>query len=215
MSANAFLPGFSDFARSPDTKPLDVPGLSLLPDFITEAEERELLSVIDQQPWLADLQRRVQHYGYRYDYTARQVTADLYLGVLPDWLQPLAMRLHYERLFATPPDQVIVNEYQPGQGIAPHVDCIPCFGGTIASLTLGSGCLMDFTHSNTAQKTSLYLPPCSLLLLQGDARYHWQHGIAKRKSDVVDGVKMQRGRRVSLTFRTVTLHSSPCTHLST
>ena len=121
MSANAFLPGLSEFAQPPDTKPSDVPGLSLLPDFITEDEERELLSVIDQQPWLADLQRRVQHYGYRYDYTARQVTADLYLGVLPDWLQPLATRLHCEGLFATQPDQVIVNEYQLGQGIALHV----------------------------------------------------------------------------------------------
>jgi alkylated DNA repair dioxygenase AlkB len=203
MTANAFLPGFSEFARPPDAKPGDVPGMSLLPEFITEDEERELLSVIDQQPWLTDLQRRVQHYGYRYDYTARQVTADLYLAALPDWLQPLATRLHCEGLFATPPDQVIVNEYQPGQGIAPHVDCIPCFGDTIASLSLGSGCLMDFTHSNTAQKTSLYLLPRSLSLLQGDARYHWQHGIAKRKSDVVDGLKVQRGRRVSLTFRTV------------
>ncbi|MFN5589280.1 MAG: hypothetical protein ACK48P_05545, partial [Holosporales bacterium] len=114
MSANALLPGFSELARPADTKPIDVPGLSLLLDFITEAEERELLSVIDQQPWLADLQRRVQHYGYRYDYTARQVTADLYLGALPEWLQPLATRLHCEGLFATPPDQVIVNEYQPG-----------------------------------------------------------------------------------------------------
>jgi alkylated DNA repair dioxygenase AlkB len=205
MTANAFLPGFLEFARSPDTKPVDVPGMSLLPEFITEAEERELLSVIDQQPWLADLQRRVQHYGYRYDYTTRQVTADLYLGVLPDWLQPLAMRLHYERLFATPPDQVIVNEYQPGQGIAAHVDCVPCFGDTIASLSLGSDYLMDFTHSQTAQKTSLFLPPRSLLMLQGDARYHWQHGIAKRKSDVVDGLKVQRGRRMSLTFRTMDL----------
>jgi alkylated DNA repair dioxygenase AlkB len=62
---------------------------------------------------------------------------------------------------------------------------------------------MDFIHSKTAQKTSLFLPPRSLLLLQGDARYHWQHGIAKRKSDVVDGVKIQRRRRVSLTFRSV------------
>ncbi|MFN9789717.1 MAG: alpha-ketoglutarate-dependent dioxygenase AlkB [Holosporales bacterium] len=162
---------------------------------------------LDQQSWLADLQRRVQHYGYRYDYTARQVTADLYLGALPDWLQPQATRLHHEGLFASSPDQVIVNDYQPGQGIASHVDCIPCFGDTIASLSLGSGCLMDFTHSNTAQKTGLFLPSRSLLMLQGDARYHWQHGIAKRKSDVVDGVKVHRGRRVSLTFRNVTLHS--------
>ncbi len=205
MAINVLLPGFSDKSKLIDSACSAVSGLSLLPDFITETEERELLSVIDQRPWLADLQRRVQHYGYRYDYTARQVTADLYLGALPDWLQLLTTRLHFEGLFATPPDQVIVNEYHPGQGIAAHVDCIPCFGGTIASLSFGSGCLMDFTHSKTAQKTSLFLPSRSLLLLQGDARYHWQHGIAKRKSDVVDGVKMQRGRRVSLTFRTVTL----------
>ncbi|MFN7226041.1 MAG: alpha-ketoglutarate-dependent dioxygenase AlkB [Holosporales bacterium] len=62
---------------------------------------------------------------------------------------------------------------------------------------------MDFTHSQTAQKVSLFLPSRSLLLLQGDARYHWQHGIAKRKNDVVDGIKIQRGRRVSLTFRNI------------
>jgi alkylated DNA repair dioxygenase AlkB len=206
MAINALLPGFSDESKPIDSACSAISGLSLLADFIMDAEELELLSVIDQQPWLADLQRRVQHYGYRYDYTARQVTANLYLGVLPEWLQSLATRLHCEGLFATVPDQVIVNEYQPGQGIAAHVDCITCFGATIASLTLCSGCLMDFTHSNTAQKTSLFLPPRSLLLLQGDARYRWQHGIAKRKSDVVDGVKMQRGRRVSLTFRNVTLH---------
>jgi alkylated DNA repair dioxygenase AlkB len=207
MAINALLPGFLDESKPIDSAYSAVSGLSLLPDFITEAEERELLSVIDQQPWLTDLQRRVQHYGYRYDYTARQVTADLYLGALPDWLQPLATRLHCEGLFASSPDQVIVNDYQPSQGIAPHVDCIPCFGDTIASLSLGSGCLMDFTHSNTAQKNSLFLSSRSLLMLQGDARYRWQHGIAKRKSDVVDGFKMQRGRRVSLTFRSVTLHS--------
>jgi alkylated DNA repair dioxygenase AlkB len=211
MAINALLPGFLDGSKQTEAAYAAVSGLSLLLDFMTEAAERDLLSVIDQQPWLADLQRRVQHYGYRYDYTARQVTADLYLGALPDWLQLLTTRLHSEGLFASLPDQgpnqvpnqVIVNEYQPGQGIAPHVDCIPCFGDTIASLTLGSGCLMDFIHSKTAQKTSLFLPPRSLLLLQGDARYHWQHGIAKRKSDVVDGVKIQRRRRVSLTFRSV------------
>jgi alkylated DNA repair dioxygenase AlkB len=207
MAINALLPGFLDESRTTETACSAVSGLSLLPDFITEAEERALLSIIDQQPWLADLQRRVQHYGYRYDYTARQVTADLYLGALPEWLQPLATRLHHEGLFATAPDQVIVNEYQPGQGIAAHVDCVSCFGDTIASLSLGSDYLMDFTHSQTAQKASLFLFSRSLLLLQGDARYCWQHSIAKRKSDVVDGVKIQRGRRVSLTFRTVTLHS--------
>jgi alkylated DNA repair dioxygenase AlkB len=180
-----------------------VTALSLLSDFITSVDEQALLKVIDEQSWLSDLKRRVQHYGYRYDYTARQVTMDLYLGALPECLQSLANRLHQSGLLTTPPDQVIINEYEPGQGIAPHVDCVPCFGDTVASLSLLSGCLMDFSHIKTGQQTNLYLPPCSLLILKKEARYHWQHGIAKRKSDTVDGVKTPRARRVSLTFRNV------------
>jgi hypothetical protein len=96
MAINALLPGFSDKSRPIDSACSAVSGLSLLPDFITEAEERELLLVINQQSWLTDLQRRVQHYGYRYDYTARQVTADLYLGALPTgyncWQRVCTMR---------------------------------------------------------------------------------------------------------------------------
>jgi alkylated DNA repair dioxygenase AlkB len=54
-------------------------------------------------------------------------------------------------------DQGIVNEYEPGQGIAPHVDCVPCFADTIASLTLGSSCLMEFTKVKTREKAPLFL----------------------------------------------------------
>ncbi len=53
------------------------PASSYLPDFIDEAEERFLLGKIDDSPWLNDLKRRVQHYGYRYDYKARRVSQEL------------------------------------------------------------------------------------------------------------------------------------------
>ncbi len=43
----------------------------------------------------------------------------------------------------------------------------------------------------------------SLLLMQGEARYHWQHAIPARKVDVVAGTRIVRGRRISLTFRSV------------
>jgi alkylated DNA repair dioxygenase AlkB len=36
------------------------------------------------------------------------------------------------------PDRLIVTEYEPGHGIAAHVDCIPCFGAIVYSLTLAS-----------------------------------------------------------------------------
>jgi alkylated DNA repair dioxygenase AlkB len=113
------------------------------------------------------------------------------------------LRLQQAGLFDETPDQIIVNEYQPGQGISAHIDCVPCFADTIASLSLGSSCVMDFTHSKTGDKSSLLLEPRSLLVLTGDARYVWQHAIAGRKTDRHNGQIIQRARRVSLTFRKV------------
>jgi alkylated DNA repair dioxygenase AlkB len=58
---------------------------------------------------------------------------------------------------------------------------------------------MDFSN----QKTSKLLEPQSLLVMKNDARYKWQHGIAARKTDKIDGQFFTRQRRVSLTFRNV------------
>src|SRR5438445_662516 len=85
------------------------------------------------------------------------------------------------RVFAQVPDQVIVNEYEPGQGITPHIDCEPCFGDTVASLTLGSGCVMDFTEVKGPGKASVWLERRSLVVLRDEARYEWRHSIAKSK----------------------------------
>jgi alkylated DNA repair dioxygenase AlkB len=183
----------------PATATPDISGLRYVPDLITADEEQELIDAIDQQPWLNDLKRCVQHYGYKYDYKARTVTADSYLGPLPDWLIPITQKLPFKPDQAL--DQVIVNEYLPGQGISAHVDCVPCFDDTIASLSLGSGAVMQFTKGQ--EKHDLYLEPRSLIILSGPARYEWTHAIPSRKSDVVDGFKIERERRVSLTFRTV------------
>lgn len=180
-----------------------IAGLSYIAGYIDESTESALLEVIDSQPWMNDLKRRVQHYGWQYDYRARNVTSDLRIGALPDWLQHYAVRLQQEGLFAEMPDQVIINEYEPGQGISAHIDCVPCFANTIASLSLGSPCVMDFTHSKTAEKSSLLLEPRSLLLLTGNARHIWQHAIAGRKTDRYNSQIIQRTRRISLTFRKV------------
>ena len=99
------------------------------------------------------------------------------------------------------PDQVIINEYEPGQGIAAHIDCVPCFGNHIASLSLGGAVDMRFDRRGEAH--NLRLMPESLLGLSGEARLKWRHSIAARKTDIVDGQRVVRSRRVSLTFRTV------------
>ncbi|MEQ1706269.1 MAG: alpha-ketoglutarate-dependent dioxygenase AlkB [Rickettsiales bacterium] len=90
-----------------------------------------------------------------------------------------------------------------GQGISAHIDYVPCFGATIAIISLGSHCVMDFTNSNTGEKAPALLAQRSLVILSGDARYIWKHSIANRKTDKYDGEVIQRNRRVSLTFRTV------------
>jgi alkylated DNA repair dioxygenase AlkB len=189
-----------------------ISGLTYIADFIDASAEALLIQTIDAQPWITELKRRVQHYGWRYDYKARSATNDLRIGALPDWLQCYAVRLQQAGYFPEMPDQVIINEYQPGQGISAHIDCVPCFAETIASLSLGSPCVMDFTQSKTGEKSSLLLEPRSLLVLAGDARYVWQHAIAARKTDRNNGQIIERKRRISLTFRKILERSKETPH---
>ena len=178
--------------------------LQYIEDYITEAQHDWLLARIDEHPWLDDLKRRVQHYGFKYDYKARTVDMDMHIGELPAWLKRLSEKLYKDEYIPEVADQVIVNEYEPGQGISSHIDCEPCFQDTIASLSLGSGCVMNFTHkSDKTKKIPVWLEPRSLVVLSGEARHEWLHGISARKSDVWDGQKHDRERRVSLTFRKV------------
>ena len=181
-----------------------VDGLAYISNFISSEEHNELLSDIDSQVWLDDLKRRVQHYGYKYDYKNHQINRSMYIAPLPDWAMKIAHRLDgtYSN---TLPDQVIVNEYEPGQGIENHIDCKTCFRETVISLSLGSPCVMNFAEYRGEGKKSILLEPRSLIVLKKAARYDWTHGIAKRKSDVWNDEKLIRSRRVSLTFRTVIL----------
>jgi alkylated DNA repair dioxygenase AlkB len=178
-------------------------GATYLRDIISPDDEEALISELDRLPWSTELKRRVQHFGYRYDYRARTVTDDAYLGPLPYWLDPFCRRLVSEGHFVQTPSQVIANDYLPGQGISAHVDCVPCFGDHIASLSLLSPCEMIFRHTVNAEKRALVVEPRSLLLLSGPARYDWTHEIPPRLSDVIGGVKYLRKRRISLTFRNV------------
>jgi len=180
---------------------INIPGLSYIENYIDNDEAIKLLSLIDEKSWLSDLKRRVQHYGYKYDYLSKSIDNKHYLGPLPSWLMKLSEQLHEQGTFAQIPNQVIINEYLPGQGIAPHIDCPSCFGIDICSLSLGSSCIMSFTKDGN--KVDSLLKPNSLISLSGDARYLWKHSIASRKTDKFEGVKLFRQRRVSLTFRVV------------
>jgi|SRR5680860_784802 len=175
---------------------LGVPGLGYYAALLNESEQQQALEEVGSRSWKNDLKRQVQHYGYRYDYKTRTIDHSMHLGPLPDFANAIAKRLLDLDLVHENPDQLIVNEYLPGQGIAPHIDCEPCFSDTIVTVSLGSAYEMDFI-SKTSQIRSALLEVGSVLILSGDARYKWMHRIRPRKAD--RGVL--RGRRVSLTYR--------------
>jgi alkylated DNA repair dioxygenase AlkB len=179
-----------------------IEGLKYVTEFIDESEQTLLIDTIDRQPWLNNLKRRVQHYGYKYSYKARNIDRSMYLGALPIWAQPLTNTLLSAGYMKSLPDQLIINEYTPGQGISAHVDCIPCFGSIVCSLTLGSHCVMKLTEVDGLGSESLLLECGSLLVLSGASRYQWKHAIPARKRDNFNGQLLQRNRRISLTFRT-------------
>ena len=201
LNSNSFLQSCNPIGDVDNVALAGPKGLLYIPDLISIAEEIALLSAIDEQSWLLDLKRRVQHYGYRYDYKARKLVPSMYLGPLPEWTDFIVDRLVSEGHMPERPDQMIVNEYVPGQGISTHVDCIPCFGPAICSLSLGSQCVMDLASVNSDEKMSVILERRSALVLSDEARYLWRHSIAGRKTDRIQGLAVPRGRRVSLTFR--------------
>ena len=184
----------------------DVPGLLYVREFITPEDEQRLTEKIDAAEWRTDLKRRVQHYGWRYDYSARRVDPSMRLGPLPDWADDIGRRLVADGLLAAPPDQVIVNEYKEDQGISRHVDS-PGFADGIVTISLLESWEMVFRHQRGAQKrkVSKRLERRSAMILTGVARYDWTHEIPARRNetDSSTGKRWERRRRISLTFRRV------------
>ena len=120
------------------------------------------------------------------------------LGKLPKWLNDVISKIKEDGLCEIVPDQVIINEYKPGQGISPHINCENCFGPRNFTLSLGSQVIMEFTQDGNPTKEIL-LTPRSLVMMYGEARYNWKHSIqAILKDNGVD-----REKRLSLTFRNV------------
>ena len=177
-----------------------VPGLQYVAEYLPAAVHDGLLAAVDGQPWgPITVGRRVQVYGYTYHHTRGGIYR---IGDLPPWTQQLAARLVRDGLMPAAPDQLIVNEYPAGSGIPAHVDHA-AFDDTIVSVSLGSSCVMDLTRLGESPSEAVFLEPRSALVLAGEARQRWMHGIPARLADQWQGVERPRGRRVSLTFRTM------------
>ncbi|OAE18945.1 hypothetical protein AXG93_1976s1520 [Marchantia polymorpha subsp. ruderalis] len=103
-----------------------------IPDFLTVEEQDSLVRQVKSAPlakWKSLKNRRLQNW-------------------VPSWLKPLTEKIESETgLFPSPINHILVNEYEPGQGIMPHQDG-PLYFPVVAIVSLGSPTVMRFSpHS--------------------------------------------------------------------
>jgi alkylated DNA repair protein alkB family protein 8 len=191
---------------------------------------------VERVRWQRLAKRRVAHFGFAFDYgtrDARDRAENSPTGALPGFCGPILERLERkardakkraeekhaharkETPFsglknATRCDQLTVNEYPAGVGLAPHVDTHSAFGPAIFSLSLAGNAVMEFrrladggdggeeeagkapARPSVAERRAVALPRRSMLALAGEARYEWQHYIPHRKRDVVLATERER-----------------------
>ncbi|KAM4827852.1 tRNA (carboxymethyluridine(34)-5-O)-methyltransferase ALKBH8 [Thomomys bottae] len=226
---------YLNFVEKAEWKPLVLhdlpPGLLVVEEIISSEDEKMLLESVN---WAEDADskhcqkflkhRRVKHFGYEFHYENNNVDKDKPLpGGLPDICEHLLEKWLKEGYIKHKPDQLTINQYEPGHGIPAHIDTHSAFEDEIVSLSLGSEIVMDFKHPDGVT-VQVMLPRRSLLVMTGECRYLWTHGITPRKfdtvqasehyrsgiitSDIGDLTLNKRGVRTSFTFRRV--RRTPC-----
>jgi len=182
-----------------------IAGITYIQDYLDRDTHDHFLQVVDGHPWRMSVDHGVQVYGYSYNHGQRVAYR---VGELPVWAAMLARRLHDDGHMRHVPNQLVVNDYRPGAGIFDHIDQ-SVFGDVVLSVSLGSTCVMRFTREDSAASEEVLLEPRSLLVLSGESRWAWKHGIPARHSDIWGGRERLRSRRVSLTFRAIPDDAGP------
>ncbi|OBZ86666.1 Alkylated DNA repair protein alkB 8, partial [Choanephora cucurbitarum] len=195
-----------------------VPGLLVIKEFVNKSEELELIDAVDKQPWSGlgigeehnntgiclvtdiGMALTITQMGHSLNSATRKVLEEY--GPLPEFSQLLVDRIMQHQLMPNIPNHLLVNEYNAGQGIMPHIDAPALFGPAILSLSLLSDCIMKFTLEE--KEVDVVLPRRSIAVLTGDARYTYKHSISKDLVETTpDGTLIHRDRRVSFTFREI------------
>jgi len=170
-------------------------GLRYAADFVSPAIERELIQCIRTVP-LQPFQfgqfegkRRVASFGFRYDYSQRQLKR---AEPTPAWLAEVVASVETFVGHGTRIQQVLCTEYGVGVGIGWHRDK-PHFK-EILGLSLGSPCKFRFRRrsGDKWERHALEALPRSLYMMDGEARSQWEHSIPPVEA-----------RRYSITFRTM------------
>ncbi|PGH08811.1 hypothetical protein AJ80_07770 [Polytolypa hystricis UAMH7299] len=128
-----------------------------IPEFITEDEEERLLQKINSVPlprWTQLSKRRLQTWP-----CALTKSNTLLAAPLPQWLiSPIIQRFEDFGIFSDSPHQapnhVLINEYQPGQGIMPHEDGA-AYHPIVATVSLSTPIILDVMGKNGADESRL------------------------------------------------------------
>lgn len=181
--------------------------LIVIEDFITDELEEKLLKVVHLEQEDQQLKhRQVKHFGYEFLYGVNTVDPSKSLDQkIPKECDELweILKEKSPQFSWFIPDQMTINKYEPGQGIPSHCDTHSPFYDPIISLSLGSDIVMEFKRKGSV--CNVPLKRKSLLIMSGESRFGWQHGITPRTMDIVpdNGNLTTRMRRVrfSYTFR--------------
>jgi alkylated DNA repair dioxygenase AlkB len=158
-----------------------VPGLRLVEEAVSEAEERALEAHIDAAP-LAPFQfgqwegkRLTTHYGSGYDFSPQRLAE---APPLPDWLIELRDKLVPKvALDSGAFRAALLIRYDPGAGIGWHRDR-PQYE-EVLGLSLSAPCVLRLRRRTESgfDRRSVDLPQRSLYLLSGEVRRKWEHSI--------------------------------------
>jgi alkylated DNA repair dioxygenase AlkB len=215
------LSPFIDF-NAPRPQPVEHPvvsGLYYIPNALSTSEERSYIKYMESDNFKQFLKstnkssnkesRLVAYFGSNYnvlkskpdDQSAPQIPLPIYeLGQLALQILPRPPRsdgTSWEY------NMVVLNRYDGAnkQGIGKHIDA-DGFGHTVISYTFNSGSTMRFTRSGY-DPVDVYVKPRSLYIMTGESRSKWAHEMPARASDMVDGNRLPRGVRYSITMRMI------------
>jgi alkylated DNA repair dioxygenase AlkB len=173
------------------------PGLLYRPEFLTADEEGALLAALATVPLAAATykqyvaRRRTASFGASVDFDARALVD---APAMPPWIEPLRRRI--AAVLGVEPQALahaLITAYDPGAPLGWHRDA-PQFEA-VAGVSLAGGGTMRwrrFPPAPRAPHWRLELAPRSLYVMQGEARWGWQHAMAPARQP-----------RVSITFRTL------------
>jgi alkylated DNA repair dioxygenase AlkB len=171
---------------------LTPPGLKLFDEVITQAEEVALIGLIVASglSYYAndpDNPRSSKSYGWKYDYLKDSFVA---CDPLPEGLRAIAKKAAvFSGLEVEDFAECLLNRYEPGAIIQPHLDKL--VWEHVIGVSLGAHATMIFRNEECGEERPVELSPRSMYVLADDARYVWQHSLPP-----------MQGTRYSITFRT-------------